>query len=141
MTAAAGCADHGPNEDGGAETDSDPGTSDVDPPEYELDVQPILNANCLCHMQGAQSMTMEAPYMTLNPGRSYDQIVGVAAEQLASMSRVEPGQPEDSYLWHKIVGTAGSVGGEEASRMPPTAPLSAGDQQIIEDWILAGALP
>ena len=51
-----------------------------------------------------------------------------------TLNRVEPGQPNISYLVHKIDGTA-------ATQMPPTGPLSQPEIDAIRQWILDGALP
>ena len=52
----------------------------------------------------------------------------------SGMSIITLGNPEESYLYHKISGTAGEVGGN-ASIMPPTGALSAEEIQVIFDWI------
>jgi mono/diheme cytochrome c family protein len=52
-----------------------------------------------------------------------------------AFDRVEPGQPDMSYLVHKIDGTA-------ASQMPPVGgPLPQAEIDAIRQWILDGALP
>jgi hypothetical protein len=107
--------------------------------DYEGDVQPIWNGNCLCHMQNASGM-MQAPLLTLNAGLSYDELVGAASEQLPGMDRVTPGEPEESYLWHKLQGTHLDVGGMGDS-MPQVGQLDAEDLAVIEAWIAAGAMP
>ena len=63
--------------------------------------------------------------------------VDVMATQV-DMPFITAGDPENSYLLHKLKGTAGSVGGV-ASVMPPTGALSEADIQAVEDWIVAGA--
>ena len=51
------------------------------------------------------------------------------------------GLPDDSYVWHKINGTQNSVGGSGV-RMPKNSPpLNAQQKDLIEQWILDGALP
>jgi hypothetical protein len=149
FVALAGCpADDGSSD---AETTGDPttgGTTDASDGssssgmlpdvDYEMDIQPLMNANCTCHLQGA-SGTMTAPFMTLNPGISHGEIVGVASMQ-SDLVRVAPGDLEASYLWHKLEGTHLDVGGM-GTAMPPTTPLQAADRELVRAWILQGALP
>jgi hypothetical protein len=106
--------------------------------DYETDIQPLFNANCTCHLQGASGM-MTAPFMTLNPGMSHAQLVGVAAEQ-TDLDRVTPNDLEASYLWHKLQGTHMDVGGT-GTRMPATGPLPDEELELVRAWILQGALP
>lgn len=63
--------------------------------------------------------------------------VDVMATQV-DMPFISAGDPDNSYLLHKMKGTAGDVGGV-SSVMPPTGALSESDIQIVEDWIAAGA--
>jgi hypothetical protein len=52
---------------------------------------------------------------------------------------VLPGRPSQSYIWHKIVGTQRTVGGN-GDRMPTNQKyLSAADEDIVRAWILEGA--
>ena len=110
--------------------------------DFEAEVQPIFNAICTCHLQGP-SGTMEADYMTLNPGVSHGQIVDVPAEgPTEPIDRVEPGDPERSYLWRKINDTHLEVGGVETRMPPPPAPpLDPEDLDTLETWIVSGAAP
>lgn len=106
--------------------------------DYETDIQPLFNTNCTCHLQGASGM-MTAPFMTLNPGMSHAQLVGVPAEQ-TDLDRVAPNDLEASYLWHKLQGTHMDVGGT-GTRMPATGPLEDDALELVRAWILQGALP
>jgi hypothetical protein len=124
----------------GATTDDSEGSStgtlpDVD---FETDIQPILNANCTCHLQGMSGM-MTAPFMTLNPGVAHGELVGVPSMQ-SDLDRVTAGDPAASYLWHKLNDTHRDVGGS-GTAMPPTQLLSAGDRTLIQAWIGQGAMP
>ena len=93
-------------------------------------VQAIFNNNCVACHAGSQ-----APDLSID---LCDGVVNVASAQLVSMDFVTPEDPENSYLLHKMKGTAGSVGGAD-SIMPPAGQLAEGDIQIVEDWIAAGA--
>ena len=68
---------------------------------------------------------------------SYANLVNVASHEVPSLKRVEPGDPDNSYLVQKIEGTA-AVGG----RMPlGRAPLTAAQIALIRQWISEGADP
>ncbi len=54
------------------------------------------------------------------------------------MARVEPGSPEDSYLWHKINGTHESVGGTGGQMPLNETPLDTATLTVIETWIREG---
>ena len=103
--------------------------------DYETEIQPIWNGSCTCHLMGA-SGTMSAPFLTLNPGMSYAQLVDVPSEQ-APLDRIEPGSPEDSYLWLKMTNAHASVG--SGARMPQIGAIGDVQLQTIEAWILGGA--
>ena len=75
--------------------------------------------------------------MNLAHDVAYDQIVNVASRGKPSAIRVIPGDPENSYLVHKIEGRPGIVG----LRMPFSgAPfLTDGQILILKRWIALGA--
>ncbi len=76
--------------------------------------------------------------MALVPGKAYSHLVGVPATEL-DMQRVEPFQPDNSYLIHKLQGTHLEVGGSGV-RMPfHQPPLKAGLIEKFRLWIAAGA--
>lgn len=120
-----------------ASESSDASSSGMSAVVYEDDVQPIWNANCSCHLMGS-SGTMTAPFLTLNPDMSIGQLVGIASEQSA-LARVEASDPEASYLWLKLEGTHAAMG--SGDQMPPTAPLSEEDMDVVRSWIASGANP
>ena len=68
---------------------------------------------------------------------AYDQLVNVNATQVPSIKRVTPGDPEGSYMVHKIEGRPGIVG----RRMPFNGPpyLTDGQILIMRRWIERGA--
>jgi hypothetical protein len=71
---------------------------------------------------------------------SYANLVGAASEEAMGLNRIEPGDPQASYLWHKLSGTQLDVGGS-GTPMPQIGMLTAEQMQAIEDWIVGGALP
>jgi hypothetical protein len=69
-------------------------------------------------------------------GESYAALVSVASLQVTSLNRVEPGNPDESYLIRKLEGGPDIVG----DRMPrggPFLPQATIDE--IRAWIAAGA--
>jgi hypothetical protein len=75
--------------------------------------------------------------MTLLPGVSYANLVGVASTGKPGAVRVIPGDPENSYIIHKLEGQSDIVG----VRMPRgNGPfLTAGQILVIKRWIANGA--
>jgi hypothetical protein len=83
---------------------------------------------------------MTAPYLTLNAGVGLAELVNVDSMQLPSMKRVAPGDPQNSYLVHKLRDTHLDVGGQLGTDpMPPLMALDDSDIQTIEAWITGGA--
>ena len=122
---ALGCADKG------VET----GDTSSRLPSLEADLQPIFNRNCVgaCHYSDAPSGGMD-----LSAGVAHSQLVDVASTAVPELSRVAPGEPDASYLVHKLEGTYTSVGGT-GTRMPPELVLAPTELQLFRDWIAAGA--
>ena len=74
--------------------------------------------------------------MNLTEGNAYALLVDVPARQKAGAIRVVPGDPENSYLIHKVEGRGGIVG----VRMPFNGtPLTDGQILVIKRWIELGA--
>ena len=132
-SASGGESSSGESSSGGESGSGSSGGVSVD---YETEIQPIWNGSCTCHLMG-DSGTMSAPFLTLNPGMSYAQLVDVPSEQ-AALDRIEPGSPEDSYLWLKMTGAHSTVG--SGSKMPQIGTIGDVQLQTIEAWILGGAL-
>ena len=112
---------------GGAGGEGGAGGSGGLAPYTQDEVQGIINASCSCHVQGMSGGMSLAGDFTVNT-------VGVDANG-APVARIEPGDRTQSYLFHKIAGTQGDVGGG-GGRMPLGGqPLS--DEQIerIGLWI------
>ena len=102
---------------------------------FEADLLPVLKARCaMCHMTGK-----EPGGMALTPDNAWPDLVSQDALGAAGWQRVAPGDPDASYLMHKLWGSHRSVGGS-GSRMPmhqPALPKSV--QEQFASWILAGA--
>jgi len=75
--------------------------------------------------------------MNLAHAVAYDSIVNVPSSRKAGAIRVIPGDPENSYLVHKIEGLPDIVG----LRMPFSGPpfLTNGQILILKRWIELGA--
>ena len=87
---------------------------------YTADIAPILN-NCTgCHGNaGGFALNYNNLFTASSIGMNY----------------ITPGDPSQSYLWHKINGTQSSVGGS-GSKM---GNLSNSQLSTIEEWITQGA--
>ena len=75
--------------------------------------------------------------MNLLEGLSYTQLVGVASTGKPGAVRVIPGDPENSYIIHKLEGSSDIAG----VRMPRgNGPyLTEGQIMVIKRWIAIGA--
>jgi hypothetical protein len=115
---------------GGAKAAADPKSTSV--AKFSEDVQPIFTKKCAhpsCHGQ-AQSAGMQ-----LTKGMAYDNIVGVKSTEEPQFDRIDPGQPDSSYMVMKLEGKQ-KVG----AQMPLTGgPLPQKDVQTIRSWVKAGA--
>lgn len=92
---------------------------------------PICSA---CHT-GPTSNALPSGMNLSSAADSFAALVGVASIQVPALNRVEPGNPDDSYLIRKLEGTQ-SVG----DRMPQGGPFL--DQETIDtirQWITDGA--
>lgn len=95
----------------------------------------VFTPNCAtggCHAGGSP-----AQGMSLVAGSTFANTVNVPSNQVPTLDRVEPGDPDNSYLVRKIEGTASG-----GSRMPLGGPALS--QDLIDDvrqWIADGANP
>ncbi len=118
-------------------TGVDNGDTGGDAPTLAADVQPIFTANCA--FSGCHGGASPAQGMNLSAGQAYANAVNVPSNELPGMDRIEPGDPDQSYLVNKIQGTQADVGGS-GQRMPLGGnPLSDADINTIRAWITAGA--
>lgn len=84
----------------------------------------------MCHVEGA-----ELGGLKLYPD-AWTQLVGVTSTQ-SPLKLVEPGSPDRSYLYAKLMGTQVTAGGS-GLRMP-AQPLGAEELETIRRWIAEGA--
>jgi hypothetical protein len=86
-----------------------------------------------CHQPGGPA----GGVMNLRSEVAYNNLVGVAARLKAGAIRVIPGDPDNSYLIHKLEGRPDIFG----LRMPQNGPpyLTEGQILVIRTWIRNGA--
>jgi len=86
----------------------------------------------VCHVGGG------APEgLRLDAADSYTLLVGVPSTEVPTLMRVQPGDPDDSYIIQKLEGHA-AVG----AQMPLGGPyLSSDTIGVIRQWITDGAPP
>lgn len=103
---------------------------------FAADVYPVLNppASCDCHNPGSGGLKMG------DVDTAYMQLVGVMSTE-APLNRIEPGDTEASYLWHKINGTHIDAGGSGKMMPLGAPPLPQGTIDLIQEWIDGGAKP
>lgn len=105
-------------------------------PNLDLIQENVFSASCAvsgCHVGS------DAPEgLDLSAGEAYGNLVNVSSEQVPDLLRVDPENPDDSYLVIKLEG--GERIAEGTARMPRGRdPLSDDQIQMIRDWIAAGA--
>jgi hypothetical protein len=105
-----------------------------DPPiEATLDSiqENVFSAICTnCHVGAGAPQGLR-----LEEGMSHAMLVNVPSAEVPSLLRVDPGNPDDSYLIQKLEGTA-TVG----ARMPLGGPFLSDDEMAaIRQWIADGA--
>lgn len=114
-------------------TDDTTTTGDVLGP-FEMDVYPIIAANCSCHVGGSPGGLAMPDAAT-----AHANLVDTPAGQtMGALDRVAPGDPESSYLIHKLNGTQMDVGGS-GTKMPQGGALDPAEINVIIDWINDGA--
>jgi hypothetical protein len=87
-----------------------------------------------CATGGCHSGASPAAALNLQAAGSYAMLVGVASTQDAGTQRVNPGNPNLSYLIEKLEGP-----GATGERMPPGSPLPQAKIDVIRQWITDGA--
>ena len=93
----------------------------------------IFDTSCtVCHSGAAAPLGLR-----LDAGNSFVNLVGVSSRQVGSLLRVEPGDPDRSYLVRKLEGTAAE--GEQMPLGGPPVPQASID--FVRQWISDGALP
>lgn len=105
------------------------------PPSY-AELQYVFDRNCV----GCHDAEEPAAELSLLADASYAALVGVASVQVPTLARVAPGDPEGSYLIHKLRRTHVDVGGT-GDGMPPYLVLADTEIALFSVWIAQGAAP
>jgi len=87
-----------------------------------------------CAFAGCHGGANPSAGLSLVADRIAGQLIGVTSPT-SGMKRVDPGNPEGSYLLKKVRGDAGIRG----AQMPLGGTLSAAEIEKIRAWIAAGA--
>ncbi len=90
-----------------------------------------------CDKAGCHDAASASGGQILAAGRSYDQIVNVRSTENSTLDRIEPGDPERSYMVKKLRGDPDITG----DRMPLDQPGGLPQEQIdgLIAWVRAGA--
>lgn len=118
-------------------------------PTYDTDLAGLLNTQCAsCHTGPKQPVsqtdacndgfTVMGDLLDLTPAEGYNSLVGVASTELPGMQLVAPGNPNQSYLVHKLENSHLGQGGCGV-QMPFGGSLDPGQLTLVRDWITAGA--
>lgn len=91
----------------------------------------------VCAKAGCHAASAASGEMVLEAGRAYGQIVNHPSSENGSLDRIEPGDPERSYMIKKLRGDPDITG----SQMPMDNPGSLSREQMdgLIGWVLAGA--
>src|ERR1700722_15869879 len=128
----AGCAGNGDGLDQNGQPISEGGTSGPITAEFQSIQDNVFTPICSkCHIGASAPEGLQ-----LDAGHSYNLLVGVPSTEQPALLRVKPGDPDDSYMVHKIEGLPGIDGGQ----MPlGETPLPQATIDAIRQWITNGA--
>jgi hypothetical protein len=129
---AAGCAGNGQGLDQNGQPISPGGPSGPITADFQSIQDHVFTPICAqCHIGASAPEGLQ-----LDAGHSYNLLVGVASVEQPNLLRVKSGDPDNSYMVHKIEGLAGISGG----RMPlGESPLPQTTIDAIRQWITNGA--
>ncbi|HWJ05641.1 MAG TPA: hypothetical protein VNS57_07600 [Steroidobacteraceae bacterium] len=129
--ALAGCAGNGEGLDAGGRPVGEGGGGGPLVATFESIQAQVFTPLCTgCHAGATAPQGLR-----LDAASSYDLLVGVASNEAPSVQRVQPGDPDRSYLVQKLEGSA-AVG----ARMPLGGPyLDQATIDVIRQWITDGA--
>jgi hypothetical protein len=90
-----------------------------------------------CAKSGCHAANTASGGMVLDAGRAYGEIVNRPSSERSTLHRIEPGDPDRSYLIKKLRGDPDITG----SQMPLDRPGSLTREQMdgLIGWVLAGA--
>ncbi|HUR83647.1 MAG TPA: hypothetical protein VM733_23030 [Thermoanaerobaculia bacterium] len=88
-----------------------------------------------CASIGCHDPLGQQSQMVLSAGRAYASTVNQPSVEMPSLSRIRPNDPDNSYLYRKILGV--NITGD---RMPQgKTPLTDAQIKLVRDWIRRGA--
>jgi methionine-rich copper-binding protein CopC len=133
VTFSAGCAGNGKGLDQNGQPLSSGGTSTgaitADFQSIQDNVFTPICSKCHIGASAPEGLQLDAEH-------SYNLLVGVPSAEQPSLLRVKPGDPDDSYMVHKIEGLPGIDGGQ----MPlGETPLPQATIDAMRQWITNGA--
>jgi len=100
-------------------------------PSFSFIQKTVFNAKCISCHSGAGALGG----LRLDDGNTYSRLVFSASKQNLALDLVAPGDPDNSYLIHKLEGTAST-----GLQMPPSGdPLEEIVIDNIRQWIAQGA--
>lgn len=121
---------------------------------FRADVLPILQRSCglaaACHGEVSGPNPYLGPVSTTEATEAdvqeiHKQNVGVASKANPGMNLIEPGDPMNSFLMHKLDDDLDNcsllecVGAACGTEMPPGLKLQASERDTIRRWIAQGA--
>ena len=117
-------------------------------PSFDIIQEKILNVSCA--LSGCHASTSDPSFaqhgLVLTPGKSYANLVGVIAKNAAAknlgLKLVNPKDPDNSFLMHKIACETGHHASTAnfGAHMPLGGNfLSQGEVDFIRKWIINGA--
>src|SRR5258708_24616059 len=129
---AAGCAGNGQGLDQNGQPISMGGAGGPVTADFQSIQANVFTPICsVCHIGASAPEGLQ-----LDAAHSYNLLVGVPSNEQPSLLRVKAGDPDNSYMVHKIEGLAGITGG----RMPlGLTPLPQTTIDAIRQWITNGA--
>jgi hypothetical protein len=136
--ALAGCAGNGEGLDANGQPLGSGGSGGGGSGGISADLQSIENnvfapicAQCHIGASAPQGLQLDTA------AHAYQFLVGVPSNEKPSVLRVEAGDPDSSYLYQKITGAPGIVGGQMPLGQPPLPPATIA---AIRQWIANGAM-
>ena len=133
LGSAAGCAGNGD----GLNSDGEPltaggSTSTTVTADFQSIQDNVFTPICAkCHVGASAPEGLQ-----LSEGNAYNNLVGVPSTEQPSVLRVDPGNPADSYMIRKIMGTSGISGAQMPYMLPP---LPTATQAAMAQWVTNGA--
>lgn len=104
---------------------------------FALQIQPLFDASCAfagCH--ATSDRFSPGGHLVLEQGKAWAELVDRPSQQQGTLRRVEPKDPDTSYLIRKLESSTGITG----RRMPPGGPyFSPAEIQRLRLWIEQGA--